>query len=40
MLYLDHTTKFPEHSEWSYLYAVAEVYKNYSIDRSRFDLTD
>ena len=30
MLYLDHTTKFPEHSEWAYLYAVADVYKNYS----------
>ena len=30
MPYLAHTSELPSNAEWSYLYAIADVYSNYS----------
>jgi len=30
MVYLNNITTFPEKAEWAYLYAVADIYQNYS----------
>ena len=37
MVLLNNSTTFPSNSEWAYLYAVADVYKNYSCKNKNGD---